>query len=67
MHIFCTFKQLLHIEFDLAGLEFDTIVFQKPCKIVVHVGKDHVHGKWDAFVFACVASSTTAFRKTNKS
>jgi hypothetical protein len=45
MHILCAFEELLHVEFDVAGLQLDAFVFQQTSEIVVHVGEYHVHGQ----------------------
>jgi len=46
MHVLCPFQQLLHVQLDVTGLQFHSLIFQEPREIVVHVGKDHVNGQW---------------------
>jgi hypothetical protein len=43
VHVFRALEKLLHVQFDLTRLKLDAVILEQPSKIVVHVGKDHVH------------------------
>lgn len=45
MHIFRALDQLLHVKLDLTGTQLDAFVLEKASEVVVHVRKDHEHGK----------------------
>ena len=46
VHIFSSFQQLLHVEFDMTWLKLYTLILQKTRQIMIHVGKHHVHREW---------------------
>jgi len=43
VHIICAFKQLFHVEFNMAGLQLDALVVKKASKVMIHVRKNHVY------------------------
>jgi hypothetical protein len=45
VHVLRALKQLFHVEFNMAGLQFDPFVFKKTRKVMIHIREDHVYRK----------------------
>lgn len=65
MHILCPLEQLLHVEFDMAGLQLDSVVVQQTGKIVIHVGKYNDDSQWILCVAWQVVSSISVRKEVS--
>jgi hypothetical protein len=45
MHVLCALKKLLHVKFDMTGLQLYTLVLEKTGKIVIHIRENHINRK----------------------